>query len=159
MDALSGRGPMREDFVTTDPYHPTTERLPTQECWRLLATQPTGRIAAVMAGRLELFPINIAVIDDAVVVRTAPGTLLSTVIAATEVVIEGDGTEIRERVPYAWSVVVRGQAQLVSSVPGEEDLDETGPQPWQGGVKDDFVQIVPTEITGRRFPVTGDTRD
>lgn len=145
--------------MTTDPYHPTTEKLTRDECWRLMQTQPMGRVAAFMASRLELFPVNFAVIDGTIYIRTAPGTLLSTVLAAPEVVIEADGTEIRERMPHAWSVVVRGKAEEVSQAHEEEDLDENGPQPWQAGVKDDFVKIVPTEVSGRRFPVTGDTRE
>lgn len=148
-----------QEELVTDPYHPTTEKLAEPECWRLVESQPTGRIAAIMAGRIEIFPVNLAVLDDTVFIRTAPGTLLSTVVAAGEVVVETDGVEIRERVPHAWSVVVRGPAEVVSSVPQEADLDAYGPQPWQGGVKDDFVRITATEVTGRRFPVTGDTRD
>lgn len=143
----------------TDPYHPTTEKLTAAESWRLFDTQATGRIAAVMAGRIELFPINLSTHNDTIVLRTAPGTMLSTIVSSPEVVVEVDGTEIRERVPYAWSVVVRGTAEIVDSLPEEEALDLDGPQPWQAGVKDDLVQITPTEVTGRRFPITGDTRD
>ncbi len=143
----------------TDPYHPTTEALPAEECWRLLRSQPTTRIAGLMAGRIEVFPVNSAVIEDTVVIRTAPGTLLATMSASTEVVVEADGVEIREGVPHAWSVVLRGTTETVDSVPEEEDLDANGPQPWQGGVKDEFLKVTPSEITGRRFPVTGDTRE
>lgn len=142
-----------------DPYHPTTEHLDSAECWRLMGTQATGRIAAMMAGRIELFPINLAVVDECVVLRTAPGTLMATLIAASEVVVEADGTEYRERVPHAWSVIVRGHASRVDSTDEEQELDENGPQPWQAGVKNEFVRITPSELTGRRFPVTGDTRD
>ncbi|MFV0458889.1 MAG: pyridoxamine 5'-phosphate oxidase family protein [Actinomycetales bacterium] len=143
----------------TDPYHPTTENLSADEAWRLFAGQPTGRIAAIMAGRLELFPVNIAEIDRTVVIRTSPGTMLSTMVSAPEVVVETDGTEIRERVPHAWSVVIRGTAEMVSGIDAEEDLDDHGPQPWQAGVKDDFIRVTPSEVSGRRFPITGDTRD
>jgi nitroimidazol reductase NimA-like FMN-containing flavoprotein (pyridoxamine 5'-phosphate oxidase superfamily) len=142
-----------------DPYHPTTEYLDAGECWRLMASQATGRIAAVIAGRIELFPINLAIIDETVVMRTAPGTMMSTLIAAPEVVVEADGSEYRERVPHVWSVLVRGHASRVDSVDEEEDLDEHGPQPWQAGVKNEFIRIRANEISGRRFPVTGDTRE
>jgi hypothetical protein len=58
-----------------------------------------------------------------------------------------------------WSVLVRGHASRVDSVDEEEDLDEHGPQPWQAGVKNEFIRIRANEISGRRFPVTGDTRE
>lgn len=135
-----------------DPYHPTTESLTEAECWRLFDTQPYGRVAAHMAGRLELFPVNVVAIDQTIYIRTAPGTLLSTISAASEVLVEVDGTEDRNGISCAWSVVVRGYAELVDSISQEIELETSGPHPWQAGVKDDFVKIAASEVTGRIFP-------
>lgn len=145
--------------MTNDPFHPTTESLDPAECWRLMSTQVVGRVAAMVAGQVEIFPINLGIDGESVVVRTAPGTLLSNLIVSPEVVFETDGVEYRDRVPHAWSTLVRGKARFVESVDEEIRLAETGPQPWQAGVKNELVRIVPNQITGRRFPVTGDTRD
>ena len=145
--------------MTKDPFHPTTESLEPAECWRLMSTQVVGRIASMVAGRVEIFPVNVAVDAETVIIRTAPGTLLSNLIVAPEVVIETDGVEYRDRVPHAWSTLVRGKAVFVESVDEEMRLAEEGPQPWQAGVKNELVRIIPNTITGRRFPVTGDTRD
>lgn len=143
----------------TDPYHPTTETLSAEECWRLFATRPTGRIAAVMAGRIELFPVNLAALEGNVYIRTAPGTLLSTVVASSEVVVEMDGADDIDGTEHAWSVIVRGGTEMVSAETLEAELEAKGPHPWQEGVKDDFVKVVPTEVSGRRFPVTHLERD
>ena len=145
--------------MTNDPFHPTTETLEPAECWRLMSTQVVGRIASMVAGQVEVFPINLGLDGESVVIRTAPGTLLSNLIVAPEVVIEADGVEYVDRVPHAWSTLVRGKAVFVESVDEEMKLQEEGPQPWQAGVKNELVRIIPNKVTGRRFPVTGDTRD
>ena len=145
--------------MTKDPFHPTTEHLEPAECWRLMSTQVVGRIASMVAGQVECFPINLGVDGESVVIRTAPGTLLSNLIVAPEVVVEADGVEYRDKVPHAWSTLVRGKAAFVESVDEEMKLQESGPQPWQAGVKNELVRIIPTKVSGRRFPVTGDNRD
>lgn len=145
--------------MTSDPFHPTTESLSAEECWRLMATQVVGRVAAAVSGRVELFPVNLGIDDESIVLRTSPGTMLSSIFSAPEVLVEVDGVEYRKRVPHAWSTVVRGTAAFIESVTEEMRLDQFGPQPWQAGVKNELVRITPTQVTGRRFPVTGDTRD
>lgn len=139
----------------SDQSHPSTETLATDECWRLFGTQAKGRICGVIGGRLELFPVNVAALDGKAYLRTAPGTLLSTMVSSPEVLLEVDGVVETDGVAKAWSVVLRGDAEVVSGLDLSATLEDIGPKPWQDGVKDDFVQITPTEVTGRRFPITG----
>ena len=145
--------------MTNDPFHPTTESLEPAECWRLMSTQVVGRVASMVAGQVEIFPVNLGLDGESIVIRTAPGTMLSNLIVSPEIVVEADGVEYRDRVPHAWSTLVRGKAVFVESVDEEMQLEESGPQPWQAGVKNELVRILPHQVTGRRFPVTGDTRD
>ena len=55
----------------------------------------------------------------------------------------------------AWSVVVHGKGEVLHMTDEMLDALQLPIYPWQSGSKPEFVRIVPYEITGRRFPVTG----
>src|ERR1043165_4198297 len=52
------------------------EYLDADECRRLLAAHPVGRVAVLVHGAPEIFPVNHAFVDGAVVFRTDDGTKL-----------------------------------------------------------------------------------
>ena len=53
------------------------EPLSDDESRELLATHEVGRLAVVVGGYPEIFPVNYAVVRDRVVIRTDPGAKLS----------------------------------------------------------------------------------
>ena len=55
---------------------PRLEELSEPECLELLAQQTLGRVAIVVDGRPQIFPVNYAMYGDVIVLRTAPGTKL-----------------------------------------------------------------------------------
>ena len=50
-----------------------------------------------------------------------------------------------------WSVLVSGDAHLVSGPPKLEQVTELGISPWAGGDRDTYVRLTAREITGRRI--------
>ena len=68
------------------------ELLDRAECDRLLETQHVGRLAIVINGQPLIFPVNYAMLDGAVVFRTARGTKLFGA-AGHSVAFEIDGTD------------------------------------------------------------------
>lgn len=128
------------------------QKLEHHECWALLRTVSVGRLAVLVDGRPDIFPVNFTVDGGTLVFRTAQGTKLSAATGDAPVAVEADGVD--PDTALAWSVVVKGTAALVKST---EDVLETSRLylfPWQAGRKDAFVRITPDTVTGRRFKVT-----
>jgi hypothetical protein len=129
----------------------TVTELSESACWALLRTTSVGRLAVWVEDHPDIFPLNYAVDQGTVVFRSSAGTKLSAALSDSPVALEADGydTETAE----AWSVVIRGDAEEISS---GQDLIETVDLPlfpWQAGDKGRFIRIVPTTTTGRRFPI------
>lgn len=117
------------------------------QCWQLLEGTQHGRLVSVVAGRAEIFPVNVAAQDRTLVIRTNPGTKLATMAINEDVVFEADGILSDQ----AWSVVVRGTAKLLQTSTDISAAEQTGLQPWVPTKKDRYVRITPSEINGRHF--------
>jgi uncharacterized protein len=120
------------------------------ECWELLGAAAVGRLAVVVSGRPEIFPVNYVVDHGTVVFRSAVGRKISGLHGDTAVAFEVDGHGAHDLT--AWSVVIHGQLEpLVSFDPITTDVLPLFP--LQGGRKPQFVRVVPDAITGRRFRI------
>jgi len=133
-----------------------TEVLSTQQCWELLSSVEVGRLAVAAAGDIDIFPLNFAIDDGAVMFRTAEGTKLVEVVLAGRVAFEVDGYEPGHG--RAWSVVVKGGAELLDRWSDIHHAQDLPLFPWNASPKERFVRIVPDTMTGRRFTVRA-TRD
>ena len=129
----------------------TTKVLNVHDCWECLRSASVGRLAVVINGAPEIFPVNYLPEDGTVVFRTGPGAKADALSAGGTVALEADGLNTYGTI--AWSVVVKGQAEI-ADLGGNEPPPEDTPSPWEEGVKDLLVRITPGEITGRRFVVT-----
>ena len=127
---------------------PTTKLEP-DACWALLRGTDVGRLAVVVGERPEIFPVNYAVDRGTVVFRTDPGTKLAGVVSAPAVAFEVDGYD--EESDQAWSVVVKGSAEVVRGFIQLLDTTDLPVFPWQATTKGQFVRVVADEVTGRRF--------
>ncbi len=127
------------------------------ECWRLLQAAKVGRLAVILAGEPEIFPINFVVDGHTAVFKTAEGTKLFAVTASPRVALESDGYD--EGSGEAWSVVVKGMAERLEHFPDIYAAEELPLLPWPGGEKQWYVRIGRTTITGVRFPVVRGSQD
>ncbi|MDQ2851607.1 pyridoxamine 5'-phosphate oxidase family protein [Dermatophilaceae bacterium Sec6.4] len=133
--------------------HPETEILAQHECLQMLRSTPFGRLAVVIDGKPQIFPVNHVVDHGGIAFRTAAGTKLAGA-ARQPVAYEIDGYDLVEG--RAWSVVVHGTAQEM------RDIDEVVAalalplHPWAPGApKPHVLRIEPEEISGRRFHIGG----
>lgn len=124
------------------------EELSAHDCWKYLRKSSVGRLAVVVGGSPEIFPVNYLLDDGSVVFRTGPGTKLDAIVTGQSVALEADGMNTYGTI--AWSVVLKGTPQEVQEV---DDLPEQIPAPWQEGEKEHVIRIVPTELSGRRFVI------
>jgi transcriptional regulator with XRE-family HTH domain len=124
-------------------------RLTPTECHRLIAPGGIGRIGFGTISGPVMLPVNFAVVDGTIVIRTCEGTTIEG-HAADLVAFEID--HIDEALCRGWSVLVRGQAHRVAH-PAElrRMQEEAVVLPWVGVGRDVYVRIVPTQITGRRI--------
>jgi uncharacterized protein len=127
----------------------TVETLGPRDCWALLGSATVGRLAVVVAGRPEIFPVNHAVDHGTVVFRTAPGTKLAAIREATFVAFEADGLDPDTGV--AWSVIVKGRATRVTGRNLVLEAAALPIFPWHDEPKNWFVRVQSDEISGRRF--------
>jgi nitroimidazol reductase NimA-like FMN-containing flavoprotein (pyridoxamine 5'-phosphate oxidase superfamily) len=125
------------------------ELLTDETCWSLLRRSELGRVGVNVAALPAIFPVNYAVIDGAILFRTAPGSKLRAASDGAVVAFEVDGYDRDDR--SGWSVLVVGSSEVV------HDLDVTGKvlaaglEPWAGGRRTDIVRITPGFVSGRRI--------
>ena len=129
-----------------------TVSLTVHDCWKHLETSSVGRVALVIGGDPEIFPVNYVPDFGTVIFRTGPGTKLSALKGGKSVAFEADGFNTYGTI--AWSVVVRGTAELVENTAELLEAAATSLSPWQAGVKDQLIRIVPRDVSGRRFVIS-----
>jgi nitroimidazol reductase NimA-like FMN-containing flavoprotein (pyridoxamine 5'-phosphate oxidase superfamily) len=130
---------------------PNVKELAVDECWALLRTHDVGRLAVCVDDHPEIFPLNYAVDHGTIVFRSARGTKVSAALSDAPVALEVDGylSDSHE----AWSVVIKGRAEGIREIGDLMDTVDLPLSPWQPGSKNLFIRLVPTSVTGRRFPV------
>ncbi|MEV5955370.1 pyridoxamine 5'-phosphate oxidase family protein [Streptomyces sp. NPDC051987] len=130
--------------------HPRLRDLDEKECRALLSTHGVGRIAVAGSdGRPAVVPVNYEVVDDAIVFRTAPGSVPAAAVE-TEVAFEVD--HVDEAMSQGWSVLAVGPASAVTDPETVSGLvGRAHTTPWPGGVREMWVSIRPTSLTGRRI--------
>lgn len=131
--------------------------LTVSQAWALVREAPVGRLAVVVDGRPQIFPVNHVVDHGTVVFRTAAGSKLDAAVGH-RVAYEVDGLDAVTG--EAWSVVVAGTAHEVVRLHELVDAWGLALFPWQQGPKPRLVRIDADEVTGRRFvPVALPPRD
>ncbi|WP_151478298.1 pyridoxamine 5'-phosphate oxidase family protein [Streptomyces albicerus] len=121
-----------------------------QECLRLLAGAPVGRIVHTRHALPAVLPVNFCLDDDsAVLLRTAAESELSRAIDGVVVAFEAD--EVDAVAHSGWSVVVTGRATVVTDAAEHRRLSRTGPRSWVAAPEEVFVRIEAELVTGREL--------
>jgi uncharacterized protein len=122
--------------------------LPLDDCWRLLASVPVGRIGFQADGEVVVLPVNHIVDGQSVAFRTAVGSKLSAADGQTQVVFEADDYHAGRRA--GWSVVMNGHAQVVYEDPEIEALNRCGLEPWADDADRPYwIRVWPESVSGR----------
>jgi transcriptional regulator with XRE-family HTH domain len=129
---------------------PSLDVLAGPECWRLLDEHGVGRVAflAEPDEPPHILPLNYAVREGFLVLRTRQGSLLDSTLGRSPqgcpASFEVDHIDDAQR--EGWSVLLRGLATAADA--GNEPADV---EPWAGGVAVRSVRLTPSSVTGRRI--------
>ncbi|WP_323054785.1 pyridoxamine 5'-phosphate oxidase family protein [Arthrobacter sp. MI7-26] len=58
----------------------------------------------------------------------------------------------------AWSVIVKGRAEIVSVDEELQALAAMELSPWEPGTKDHLIRVTPAQMSGRRFVISPPSR-
>jgi nitroimidazol reductase NimA-like FMN-containing flavoprotein (pyridoxamine 5'-phosphate oxidase superfamily) len=127
------------------------ENLSFDDCWELLEGDTLGRLAIVVDGHPEVFPVNYVVHRRSIAFRTAAGSKLWGAMMERPAALEIDGYD--PATELAWSVVARGDTQVIEDQEDMDAVDSLGLEPWQPGEKSNYIRLNAKALTGRRFQV------
>jgi hypothetical protein len=120
------------------------------EAEALLRSGVTGRVAVSTPQGPHILPVNYSVMDDCVVLRTSPYSLLGTHAHGTTVAFETDVIDHERQ--RGWSVLVRGRASVITDDDRLEEIRRTWPpRPWASGQRTLHLGIRLDEVTGRQL--------
>jgi uncharacterized protein len=125
------------------------EDLSRAECLRLLATVWIGRICYTRQALPAVEPVNFALHNGAIVIRTDAGGKLAAATDHTVVAFQADDLDPILR--SGWSVTVVGRSEEVTDAVDIARLGEVGLELWAPGTRDRFIRVVPAIVTGRRL--------
>jgi len=125
------------------------EVLNEHECRVLLGGVSIGRVGLSIRAMPVVLPVNFALLPDAVVVCTSPGSKLEAACNHAIVAFQADGVDLDART--GWSVLVQGRAALMD--PPASLVSPAGGlrlKPWGNAAADNFIRISMDLVSGRR---------
>jgi len=128
---------------------PELHELSENQCWRLLGRKKVGRLAVSIENRPDIFPVNYQLDEETIVVRTGAGLKLAAATLGVGVAFEVDALDEMDHT--GWSVVVHGSAEEVAGTEELIDVDRLLIEPWSRGVKNRYLRITPSKVTGRQI--------
>jgi nitroimidazol reductase NimA-like FMN-containing flavoprotein (pyridoxamine 5'-phosphate oxidase superfamily) len=133
------------------------QSLSESECWRLLDSHDLGRVAFMIDGWPQVFPVNYAVGEGALLFRSAAGAKASHG-PGSRACFEIDGWS--ELSGVGWSVMAQGTIRDISYATDRQAiaLRQVRLYPAAPGVRDHLLALMVARVTGRRFGGPGIVR-
>lgn len=133
-----------------DPGPGGLSQLGREECLRLLRTRSVARLAYVArAGRPDIVPVNYALLDGDVLIRSGPGPKLQAAERREWVALEVDDIDDAGRT--GWSVVVVGRARRLTAAEQAAIAPDALPVTWADGPRTALIRIRVERLDGRRL--------
>ena len=118
-----------------------------EQCWKLLRRTQHARLGLAVNGEPDIVPVNVAWGEGKAYFRTAPGSKLAELTINPSVVLQADGILSDQ----AWSVLARGTARRLETEAEIAHAESLCIAPWVPTLKDFYVEIDITSVTGRHF--------
>jgi len=124
--------------------------LGTDECERLLRSGVVGRIAITTPSGPHIVPVNYSVVDDMIVFRTTPYSVIGTYGLNAQMAFEVDQFDYEYWT--GWSVLARGRGCPIAAAEEVQRINQLwSPRPWASGQRNLYVALRWTELSGRRL--------
>lgn len=129
----------------------TLTELSDDECWRLVAAHRPAlcRIAFTDGGHSVIYPMNYAVADRTVYLRTDPTSKLTTAVSSQHVAFEVD--DVDSAWERGWSVLAQGRLSEVVDADELERHRELRFRSWAPGERLHLLRLDVSRISGRRI--------
>lgn len=127
----------------------TLKHLSRDECLRLMASVPVGRIVYTRQALPAVEVVNFIFDRGDIVFRTDAGGKLTAAISDAVVAFEADSMDFTRHT--GWSVTVIGQCRTVTDSEEIRRLERSGLHPWAPGERKHFIKITPVIVNGRRL--------
>lgn len=139
-----------EDAQVGDTQAPKRQlqELSVDECLTRLQQHQLGRLVYTMEDELQIRPLNYALYQGQIIIRTGYGDLLDAVDRQS-VLFEVDDAEPPTSSP--WSVIVRGVAEEIWRPDELQVMRDLPLRPWAPGSRDHYLRIISSAMTGRRL--------
>ena len=125
-------------------------RINRAECLTLLASRSVGRLAYIARpGVPDIVPVNYAVHDGHVLIRSGVGPKLQAAERGEQLVLEVD--DIDDQTHTGWSVVVTGPAQRLDRREVAALPDDALPSAWANGPRFAVLRFTMKRVEGRRL--------
>ncbi len=123
-----------------------TQALDEAQSWQFLTEHRIGRLAIVIGGEPDIFPVNYVVDGRSIVFRTAEGSKMLAVALGGRMAFQVDEWDHTGAV----SVLAHGTARELG--PGQiQSVEQLGLTPWVATLKVHWVRLEVDEIAGRAF--------
>ncbi|MDQ2677523.1 MAG: pyridoxamine 5'-phosphate oxidase family protein [Actinomycetota bacterium] len=126
------------------------EVLSPEECWRLLAAAPVGRVGFFDEGSPVILPVNFAVDGHSIAFRSAAGSKLDAAVMNRPVCFEIDQWDAMAHT--GWSVLAKGTADHVLDEEGLASMERLPVVPWsRPDLRIEWIRMTVQELSGRRI--------
>lgn len=125
------------------------ECLSSEECLRLMAAVPVGRIIYTRRALPAVELVNFVLDRGDIVIRTDPSGKLAA--ATQEAIVAFEVDEVNVATRSGWSVTAIGRSRAVTDPGDIAALRQTGLVSWAPGDREHYIRITPGILNGRRL--------
>jgi transcriptional regulator with XRE-family HTH domain len=147
--ALAGAGLQRPPGRQPAADHPILGPLTEAQCRDFLGAGGVGRLVFAEPRGPVAIPVNYATLGEDIVIRASDQASLATGARQSRVSFEVD--HLDDALAEAWSVLVSGEAHIVTDPAELATVRSLGIAPWAGGDRDSYLRIVASDVTGRQI--------
>ena len=128
-------------------------QLPRDECLKLMASVPVGRVIYTRRALPAVELVNFALDSGNIVLRTDRSGKLAAAARGAVVAFEADCLDLEYRA--GWSVTAIGPSREVTEPEEIARLQTIGLTCWAPGARDHFIKISPEILNGRYLSAHG----
>jgi hypothetical protein len=129
-------------------------QLSRDECLRLMASVPVGRVIYTRQAMPAVELVNFALDQGDIVIRTDRSGKLAAAARGAVVAFEADSLDPAQQA--GWSVTAIGPSQEVTDPEEISRLQTIGLSSWAPGAREHFIRISPVIMNGRYLRANGE---